>query len=72
MKRFLKKLSIFFKSKYIFSLPQNIELIVFDDTSFHELENIIKKFNYFIIQNRLSNFNKIYLAKNYIWNAKKL
>ena len=66
MKRFFKKLSIFFKSKYIFSLPQNIELIVFDDTSFHELENTLKKFNYFIIQNRLSNFNKIYLTPKII------
>ena len=71
MKRFLKKLSIFFKSKYIFSLPQNIELIVFDDTSFQELENTLKKFNYFIIQNRLSNFNKIYLTPKIIFGTLK-
>ena len=51
MKSFLKFffLIITFKIKIRFNLPKKKELVVFDNTSFHDLENILKKRDYFVL-----------------------
>ena len=47
MERLLKILLMFLKSKYIFGIPKDKKLVIFDDTSFNEIKHIFKDFDLF-------------------------
>ena len=59
----MKKIIIFFnlilKSKFIFKTPEKCDLIIFDDTSVRDLSICLAKFNFFVLQTRLENREKI-------------
>ncbi len=71
MKRFLKIVNVFLNSKYIFSIPKNIEVLIFDDISFDEIKHVFVNFNYEILQTRINNISKIYVSPRIIFNAIK-
>jgi len=71
MERLLKILLMFLKSKYIFGIPKDKKLVIFDDTSFNEIKHIFKDFEHIIIQTRLNNINKIYISLSLIFNVIK-
>lgn len=70
MKNFLKFffLIITYKIKIRFNLPKKKELVVFDNTSFHDLENILKKRDYFVLKVRINQIDKIFLNVQIIKN----
>ena len=59
MKRFFKIVKVFLNSKYIFSIPKNKEVLIFDDISFNEIKHVFVNFNYEILQTRINNISKI-------------
>ena len=70
MKNFLK---IFFliitnKVKIRFNLPKKKELVIFDNTSFHDLENILKKRDYFVLKVRINEIDEIFFNIQIIKN----
>ena len=70
MKNFLYSLSVVLKSKFIFKNPNKSEIVIFDDNSIKDLNNLIKKFdNYFILQVRRVNINKFYITFAIIKNT---
>ena len=62
MKRYLLILKLFLKAKFIFKNPPKHKLVVFDDVSVNDFENFIYQYNFFILQNRIENINKIYFS----------
>ena len=64
MKRYLIILKLFLKAKFIFKNPPKRKLVVFDDVSVTDLENLIYHYNFFILQTRIENINKIYFQDN--------
>ena len=64
------------KSKIQLKRLKKTDLIIFDEQSVFDLRNIIPNFNYFVLQTRSTNINKIYfnleiffkLIKNYNGN----
>lgn len=74
MKRIFLIFRLIFRIKIIFKEPKNYKLVIFDDESIDELKNVIQEFNYFIMQNRISHLNKVYvsykLVKLFIKNYK--
>jgi|TARA_B100001093_G_scaffold520453_2_gene616136 surface carbohydrate biosynthesis protein len=77
VKKIVFYLSIFLRSKFIFKNPQKVNFIIFDDESIDELKNIIKeRKDYFVLQIRPENFNKLYITfaifKNLLKNYSKL
>ena len=71
MKRFFKIVNVFLNSKYIFSIPKNKEVLIFDDISFNEIKHVFVNFNYEILQTRINNISKIYVSPRIIFNAIK-
>ena len=77
MKNFLKFffLIITYKIKIRFNLPKEKELVVFDNTSFHDLENILKKRDYFVLKVRINQIDEIFfnikIIKNIFRNLQK-
>jgi len=67
---FLRKLRIIFNFiknlQFNFGEPSKYDTIVFDDESFHILNNIFYKKDYFILQTRIERINKVYLSKKII------
>ncbi len=61
-RRFLFILKLFYKIKFIFKNPEKHELVIFDDTSLFDLENLISEYNYFVLQNRIEKITKFYLT----------
>ena len=62
MNRYFLILKLFFKAKFIFKNPPKYQLVIFDDESFINLKNFIHNYNYFILQSRIKNINKIYIS----------
>ena len=62
MKRIFLIFRLIFRIKIIFKEPKNYKLVIFDDESIDELKNVIQEFNYFIMQNRISHLNKVYVS----------
>ena len=49
--------------KFLFKLPNNIDLVIFDNISLRDLkDNLLKKINYFMISNRTSEIANIYIT----------
>ena len=62
MRRYLLVLKLFLKSKFLFKNPSNHEIVIFDDESFADLKNFIHHYDFFILQSRIENINKIYFS----------
>ena len=62
MKRIFLIFKLISRVKIIFKEPKNYKLVIFDDESIGDLKNVIQKFNYFIMQNRIENLNKVYVS----------
>lgn len=62
MKRYLKILRLFLKAKLVFKNPQKHDLVIFDDESILDFKNFIYHYNFFILQSRIENINKIYFS----------
>ena len=62
MKRFFLILKVFSKSKFIFKNPSKSELVIFDGESLFDLKNIIKNYNFFVLENRVKNIKEIYFS----------
>ena len=62
MKRYLSILRLFLKAKLVFKNPQKHELVIFDDESIIEFKNFIYHYNFFVLQSRIGNINKIYFS----------
>jgi len=61
-RRFLFIFNLFYKNKFIFKNPKNHEMVIFDDESLFDLENLISKYNFFVLQTRIEKINKVYLS----------
>ena len=57
---FLKKHNS--KAKLVFKNPQKHELVIFDDESIIDFKNFIYHYNFFVLQSRIGNINKIYFS----------
>jgi surface carbohydrate biosynthesis protein len=62
LKRYLSILKLFLKAKLVFKNPQKHELVIFDDESAGEFKNFIYHYNFFVLQSRIENINKIYFS----------
>ena len=62
MRRYLLILRLFLKAKFIFKNPQKYELVIFDDESISDLKNFTSHYNFFVLQSRIKNINKIYFS----------
>ena len=62
MSRSLLILKLFLRSKFIFKNPLQSELVIFDDESLSDLRNVIHDYNFFVLQSRIENINKIYFS----------
>ena len=62
MRKLLLIFKLLLKSKFIFKNPQRHELVIFDDESSTNLENFISCYNFFLLQTRIENINKVYLS----------
>jgi len=62
MKRYFLILKFFLKAKFIFKNPQRYELVIFDGESIVDFKNFIFHYNFFILQSRIRNINKIYFS----------
>ena len=57
----IKILKLLIRLKFIFNSPSKCSLIVFDE-SYEDLNNFLPRSNYFLLQNRLENIDKIYIS----------
>ena len=62
MKRYLSILRLFLKAKLVFENPQKHELVIFDDESIRDFKNFLYHYNFFVLQSRIENINKIYFS----------
>ena len=62
MKKIILFLKLILRSKFIFKTPKKYDLVVFDKMSLEDLNNLISKFNFFVLQVRLEDMNEIYLS----------
>ena len=62
MKRYLSILRLFLKAKLVFENPQEHELVIFDDESIKDFKNFLYHYNFFVLQSRIENINKIYFS----------
>jgi len=78
MKRFLSIIKLIFRVKIILNEPKNYKLVIFDDESLEDIKSVIPTKDYFVMQDRINNIDKIYLSlkifrlfvKNYNGNIK--
>jgi len=71
MRRFFLIIKLIFRVKIIFKEPKNYKLVIFDEESIIDIKNVIKNFDYFVIQNRIDHINKIYISAKIIKLIKK-
>ena len=64
MKKIILLLKLILRSKFIFKTPKKYDLIVFDKTSLEDLNNLVSKYNFFVLQVRLEDMDEIYLKDN--------
>ena len=50
------------KAKFVFKNPQEHKLVIFDDESYMDMKNFIFNYNFFLLQTRAENINKVYLS----------
>ena len=50
------------KAKFVFRNPQEHKLVIFDDESYMDMKNFIFNYNFFLLQTRAENINKVYLS----------
>ena len=62
MKRIFLIIKLIFQSKIFFKEPKTSKLVIFDDESIIDIKNVIKKFDHFVMANRIHHINKIYLS----------
>jgi len=62
MKRIFLIIKLIFRSKIFFREPKTSKLVIFDDESTIDINNLIKKFDHFMMPNRIHHINKIYLS----------
>ena len=62
MKRFSLILKILFKAKFIFKNPPKKKIIIFDDVGIYDLKNLLQKYNYYVLQVRSQNIDKVYIT----------
>lgn len=60
LNRYQKIFKMLLKSKIVFKSPKSYELVIFDDESFSDFKNFIYHYNFFVLQSRIDNINKIY------------
>ena len=62
--RLLFIIKLLLKVKFIFKSPQRHEVVIFDGEigTLKDLENLISNYNFFILQNRIENINKVHLS----------
>ena len=63
-RRLLFIIKLLLKVKFIFKSPQRHEVVIFDGEigTLKDLENLISNYNFFILQNRIENINKVHLS----------
>jgi surface carbohydrate biosynthesis protein len=66
LKKIFLNLNFFLKINYNFNNPKKTEIIVFDDESFYEIKNILKKRNFFLLPTRNYRIKNIYISINII------
>ena len=71
MRLFFLIIKLIFRVKIIFKEPKNYKLVIFDEESIIDIKNVIKNFDYFVIQNRIDHINKIYISAKIIKLIKK-
>mgnify|MGYP006165655769 FL=1 len=62
MKRLLSILRLILRAKLIFKNPDNSKIIVFDDTTIKDFNNILLKYKYFLLKCRIENIVHIYFS----------
>jgi len=62
MRRLLLIFKLLLKVKFTFKNPQEHKLVIFDDESYLDMKNFISDYNFFLLQTRIGNINKIYLS----------
>ena len=59
MKRLLSILRLILRAKLIFKNPDNSKIVVFDDTSIKDFNNILLKRKYFLLKCRIENMSNM-------------
>ena len=62
MRRLLLIFKLLLKAKFVFRNPQEHKLVIFDDESYMDMKNFIFNYNFFLLQTRAKNINKVYLS----------
>ena len=62
MRRLLLIFKLLLKAKFVFRNPQEHKLVIFDDESYMDMKNFIFGYNFFLLQTRIENINKVYLS----------
>ena len=62
MKKIILAIKLILRSKFIFKTPQKFDLIIFDEVSLNDLSICLSKFNFFVLQTRIQEINKIYFS----------
>ena len=62
MRRLLLIFKLLLKAKFVFRNPQEHKLVIFDDESYMGMKNFIFGYNFFLLQTRIENINKVYLS----------
>lgn len=64
-------IKIIFKSNFKNRLPDNIKLLIFDGESINGLQNILKDFEYFVLETRFHRIKTIYFNKRIFFSIFK-
>ena len=63
--KLIKLLNLIKKAKFFFSNPKKNNLLIFDDTSIQDFENVLKDRKYFVLKTRHEQMTEIfYFIKN--------
>ena len=62
MRRLLLIFKLLLKAKFTFKNPREHKLVIFDDESYMNMRNFIFGYNFFLLQTRIENINKVYLS----------
>lgn len=62
MKRFFSIIKFILRVKIILNEPKNYKLVIFDGESLTEIKSVIPKIDYFVMQDRINDIDKIYLS----------
>ena len=64
-------IKILFNAKFKFTKPEYKDLVIFDGESSHQLKNILKNFEYFVLETRFSRIKEFYITKRIIFETIK-